>query len=158
MVRPLDTCPCGSSALFNHCCEPLIAGSAVAKTAEVLMRSRFSAYVAANYKYILHTYTPEKQKALSIVTLRQNDSNSQWLKLIVHNHQPDVSCATVEFSAFYRLANTFHVLHERSNFNRIAEKWFYADGEILPDSRVVKLARNEACLCGSGKKYKQCCL
>lgn len=122
------------------------------------MRSRFSAYVTANYRYILDTYSPDNQKTLSIDVLRQSDSNSQWLKLIVHDHQTDTDSATVEFSAFYRFEQSFHVMHEISNFSLIDAKWYYINGEVLDDSGVVKLTRNEPCLCGSGKKYKQCCL
>lgn len=121
------------------------------------MRSRFCAYATANYRYILETYAPEKQKTLSIDALRQSDSDSQWLKLIVHNQQTEVNTATVEFSAYYRVEHAFYVLHELSNFNLIDSKWYYTSGEISADSGTVKPARNEPCLCGSGKKFKQCC-
>ena len=157
LVSTLDTCPCGSSILFQQCCEPLLSGSSFAKNAEELMRSRFCAYATANYRYILETYSPAKQKELSIDALRQSDSDSQWLKLTIHNHQTNGNVATVEFSAFYRHENEFYILRELSSFNLIDSKWYYTSGEISPDSGIYKLTRNEPCLCGSGKKYKHCC-
>ena len=39
----MDLCPCGSNIIYDTCCRPLIKGEQPAKTAEQLMRSRYSA-------------------------------------------------------------------------------------------------------------------
>ncbi len=44
-------------------------------------------------------------------------------------------------------------LHERSRFIRQGQRWFYLDGTQLPP---MIPARNQACWCGSGQKYKRC--
>ncbi|WOG30411.1 YchJ family metal-binding protein [Endozoicomonas sp. 8E] len=43
--------------------------------------------------------------------------------------------------------------HERSDFIREQGRWYF----IYPDIPTSLPGRNEACLCGSGKKYKKCC-
>jgi hypothetical protein len=51
-----------------------------------------------------------------------------------------------------------------SNAGHTPAEMFKFSGEIIPSStqhqsreQVVKVGRNEACPCGSGKKYKKCC-
>ena len=49
-------CPCGSTAAYADCCSPALAGRIAAPTAEALMRSRYTAYVAADVAYLLRTW------------------------------------------------------------------------------------------------------
>ncbi len=51
------TCPCGTQKSYEECCGPLHEGSK-AKTAEELMRSRYSAFVKKNIDYIGATHVP----------------------------------------------------------------------------------------------------
>jgi len=37
-------CPCGSQEIFASCCEPYLSGDKIPLTAEILMRSRYTAY------------------------------------------------------------------------------------------------------------------
>jgi SEC-C motif-containing protein len=66
----------------------------------------------------------------------------------------------VEFRALYRTITGMGVLHERSRFLYEDGCWYYVDGELIEDGalRSGKTGRNEPCPCGSGKKYKKCCL
>ncbi len=53
-------CPCGRPAEYGQCCGPLRAGTALATTAEQLMRSRYSACVRRDEADLLaswHTST-----------------------------------------------------------------------------------------------------
>ncbi len=122
------------------------------------MRSRFSAYKTQNYQYILDTYTPDKQQSLSTEQLEKSDRHTRWLTLVVNSHSQRQDIANVDFSAYFRADGQFQVLHELSNFRLIEDKWYYLDGTIHPHSGVITLGRNDLCLCGSGKKYKKCCL
>ena len=45
-------CSCGLAIPFKDCCGKFIYGSALPTTPEELMRSRYSAYVMKNAKYI----------------------------------------------------------------------------------------------------------
>ena len=47
-MEKIDVCPCGSGLAYGECCAPVINGSAKAKTAEALMRARYTAYAVKN--------------------------------------------------------------------------------------------------------------
>ena len=66
----------------------------------------------------------------------------------------------VEFRALYRSIAGMGVLHERSSFLCENGCWSYVDGELIEAGALQsgKTGRNEPCPCGSGKKYKKCCL
>ncbi|WP_081367529.1 YchJ family protein [Alteromonas mediterranea] len=160
-------CFCCSSKPFQACCEPFIKGDKTPVTAEQLMRSRFSAYATAQYAYILDTYTKEKQQGLSVDDLAQSAQDSKWFALQVHDAQSEESAEpntsatlhsdTVEFTAFYFEDKKMYQLHETSNFRVENGAWRYHDGTLHDDCGKVKYGRNLPCVCGSNKKFKQCC-
>jgi SEC-C motif-containing protein len=153
-------CPCGSGRLFDACCAPLLAGQRVAATAEELMRSRFTAHVAKDYRYLHFTYEPTAKTPYVEET---DESPVSWTKLVVHSHelgkQPDL--AYVDFSAYFTEQGQEGAMHEKSEFRRIDGKWLFmrpVRQGPAPVKAAVKVGRNDPCPCGSGKKYKQCCL
>lgn len=160
-------CFCCSSKPFQACCEPFIKGDKTPVTAEQLMRSRFSAYATAQYAYILDTYTKEKQQGLSVDDLAQSAQGAKWFALQVHDAQSEESAEsntsatlhsdTVEFTAFYFEDKKMYQLHETSNFRVENGAWRYHDGTLHDDCGKVKYGRNLPCVCGSSKKFKQCC-
>ena len=160
-------CFCCSSKPFQACCEPFIKGDKTPVTAEQLMRSRFSAYATAQYAYILDTYTKEKQQGLSVDDLAQSAQGAKWFALQVHYAQSEESAEpntsatlhsdTVEFTAFYFEDKKMYQLHETSNFRVENGAWQYHDGTLHDDCGKVKYGRNLPCVCGSSKKFKQCC-
>ncbi|MDO6710486.1 MULTISPECIES: YchJ family protein [Aliiglaciecola] len=155
MLNSNHECPCCSGESFENCCRPFISKTKYPDTAEQLMRSRYSAYAKNNYQYILDTYAKASRQNLSIKDLQQSDNETQWLSLEI------VNCPSeniVEFKAYSRSDKTFYLLHEVSNFMLENEHWVYVDGEIKDDTGQVQLNRNDQCLCGSGKKYKKCCM
>lgn len=94
--------------------------------------------------------------------------NSKWLGLKIINTSDIDNNTTegqVEFIASYILDNQTHNLKEHSNFKRIDNRWYYV-GDYINDVVVnhepirvgTKIGRNDPCTCGSGKKYKKCCL
>jgi SEC-C motif-containing protein len=54
------------------------------------------------------------------------------------------------------------VLHEKAEFVRQDGSWIYTralrEGPVPFKKEVPKPGRNDPCPCGSGKKYKLCCL
>lgn len=123
----MSLCPCGSGRPYAVCCQPLHAGHSVAPTAEVLMRSRYSAYVGKLEGYLLATWHASTRPS----ELDLAADSTKWLGLQVKRHeQPDESHATVEFVARYRLAGRGHRLHEVSRFVREDGRWYYLDGEF----------------------------
>ncbi len=65
--------------------------------------------------------------------------------------------AFVEFTAYYFENKSMYQLHETSNFSVEEGKWRYHDGVLHDDCGKIKYGRNLPCVCGSNKKFKQCC-
>ncbi|OUR63970.1 zinc chelation protein SecC [Methylophaga sp. 42_25_T18] len=145
-------CPCISGLSYSACCQPLHDGKLTASSAEQLMCSRYSAFYLGNIAYLISTLHPNVRQKDDKQTLAQTIEQTQWLGLKIINHKPSAKTATVEFIAFYQ-DNPIGQLHEQSRFIQEDEQWYYTDGDIL---EPIKLSRNEACFCGSGKKLKRC--
>ncbi len=75
------------------------------------------------------------------------------------NTKPNINDNTtvVEFTAYYFENKNMYQLHETSNFIVEDGKWRYHDGELHEDCGKIKYGRNLPCVCGSNKKFKQCC-
>ena len=133
-------CPCGGGA-FAACCGPYLAGAAIPPSAELLMRSRYSAYTLRDEAYLRATWHPSTLPAGPIV---DPDEKLQWLGLEVKSalrlrqrkanlpEEPDSDA--VEFVARDKIAGRAHRLHEVSRFVREgsagAARWFYLDGSF----------------------------
>jgi SEC-C motif-containing protein len=84
--------------------------------------------------------------------------------LIVHAHEsgktPDLSF--VDFSAYFVDENGEHAIQEKAEFVRENGQWIYTravrTGPAPFKSSTPKAGRNDPCPCGSGRKYKHCCL
>ena len=158
----MTLCPCGSAALFNDCCQPIINQVIPADSAEKLMRSRFSAYATNNAAYIYHTYANSSRQSQSVADIQQWADECHWLALEIHHSDT----TQVEFSAYYITDHNLCVLRENSNFILENDEWRYVDGNISQSEVIAKVKRNEVCPCNrystaitvkKGKKYKHCC-
>ena len=150
-------CHCCSNRKFSECCEPVIRNKR-AQDPEQLMRSRYSAYVVKNYDYILTTYAPVQQQSLSLHSLREHSQNTKWLHLEVIDTTESNNVGTVEFIATYSIDGDFFSMHELSSFVKQNGNWYYTIGVTKEKTGQITPNRNEHCPCGSGKKYKKCCL
>lgn len=148
-------CPCCSQHEYIECCEQYISRKALPKTAKALMRSRFTAYAIGEHQYILDTYAPEKRISLTVDELAKDQQDTKWTRLqITSTPQND----KVAFKAYYQYKKNWFLMHEESSFIQIENQWFYLDGIMFGDTGLIHPQRNETCPCGSGKKYKKCCL
>lgn len=50
------SCYCGNNTTYQNCCEVYHKNGGKTKTAEQLMRSRYSAFVLANGDYLMQTH------------------------------------------------------------------------------------------------------
>ena len=164
MAQKHTICPCGSEITLSECCGLLLAGEQYAATAEQLMRSRYSAYVLNNDKYLTSTWHPSS-RSLDISDDDQKKPDWQGLEVIqTVAGKPDDIEGTVEFIAHFKINNRVGRLHEKSRFIKEEGRWYYLDGEEqkAPTQKTItrneKIGRNQPCPCGSGKKYKRCCL
>jgi SEC-C motif-containing protein len=155
-------CPCGHPAEFDDCCGRFIAGGRQPETAEQLMRSRYSAYVVGAVDYIIDTHDP-RTRELDRADVEKWSKSAQWLGLTIVDTEaggPDDKDGIVEFKARF-FDKTTRTHWERSSFRRDEGRWVYVNG-TPPEGdkqprRVEKVGRNDACPCGSGKKFKKCC-
>ncbi len=147
------SCYCGSAKEKELCCLRFIEGSALPSTPEELMCSRYSAYVLGDGDYLVKTTLKENRYEDDVKLISQHAKNTQWLKLDVLKSSENVNSGFVEFKAYFKENNKIYVHHEKSDFLKIDEQWFYDKGELLEAS----VGRNEICPCGSGKKFKRCC-
>jgi SEC-C motif-containing protein len=154
-------CPCGSGKAFATCCGPILSGARTAATAEELMRARFTAHALKDFGFVHRTYRPTSRQPY---VADPDAPTTEWTRLVIHGHAPGKSpdVATVEFSAYGMEDGAEHVLHEKAEFVRENGQWIYTrplrEGPA-PFREVAKRpGRNDPCPCGSGKKYKHCCL
>lgn len=160
----MSNCACGSESTYETCCQPLHTGSEIAKTAEQLMRSRYSAFAKHEVQYIADTHKPGTTD-FSVDDARKWAESSTWHGLHIVKTQQGLEehdKGVVEFKAAYSDADEKNYIHhEISTFSKIDGKWFYDDGQIVgagPITRAEpKIGRNDPCTCGSGKKFKKCC-
>jgi SEC-C motif-containing protein len=157
LTTTIKNCFCGNEFTFEQCCKPIVDGKVDAINAEVLMRSRFTAYVIKDYQYILQTYASAQRNNLSVSKLTASAKGTHWLSLQVLTHRSQENTAQVEFKAFYQADNAYYVMHELSDFVFEVGKWLYTNGVIQKDSGEFTPERNSPCLCSSGKKFKKCC-
>jgi SEC-C motif domain protein len=156
------TCACGLGESNEVCCLPIIRGEAPAKTAEALMRARYTAYVVGEIDYILNSVHPESPGDADRASTEAWSKAAEWVRLeIIETAQgaEQDEQGIVEFAAHFKLRNIPQKHHERALFKKHKGKWMYFDGEEKrPEPiRVQKVGRNDPCPCGSGKKYKKCC-
>ena len=111
------------------------------------MRSRYSAYVLKNGRYLYETCSSQLKNLDDIEAINTQEIN--WLALKVEAFSEN----EVTFMAYYKENNQIHVMKEQSFFIIEDEKIRYDSGQMLE----AQIGRNEPCPCGSGKKYKKCC-
>jgi SEC-C motif-containing protein len=145
-------------------CLPLIRGERRAATALELMASRYVAYATGAIDYVLATHNPATRKEIDRQAAENWSRSATWsgLEIVSTNKGgPEDDSGEVEFIARYTMNGLQKVHHEHSTFRRIDGVWYFIDGETKPEQPIrrasPKLGRNDACSCGSGKKYKKCC-
>ena len=160
----MEPCPCGSPQSYSDCCEPYIKGTALAPTAEKLMRARYTAYAKTAVEFIIATTVEEKRKECDEKAIRKWSELSTWHKLEIiatEKGTPDDTDGVVEFNAHFSEGGVRKNYHEKGTFKKVDGAWLYVDGEIQKQKPYIraeaKVSRNDLCSCGSGKKYKRCC-
>lgn len=155
-------CPCGTGNPLEDCCGPYLSGDALPPTPEALMRSRYTAFTRVDVPYIMETMTDSALDSFNPVSFQKWSQHLIWEGLeILDAPEATGDNGEVEFVASYRRSDgeTFE-MHERSQFEKVGDRWYYVDG-YLPTHEPVhapeKIGRNTPCPCGSGKKFKKCC-
>ena len=155
-------CHCGSKESFTECCQKIILDMSLAKTAEQLMRARYSSFIVLSYDFLRNTLDPTTRDSYDEESIKKWAESAEWLGLEIVSCKDGKESDTkgeVEFIATYMLDNEKKIHHEQATFIKKNNQWYFQEGKWVKPKpiQVVKIGRNEACPCGSGKKYKKCC-
>ncbi|MEV4970971.1 YchJ family protein [Streptomyces scopuliridis] len=116
-------CPCGLDATYGACCGRFHAGPATAPTAELLMRSRYSAFAVLDAAYLLRSWDPAtRPPAIEL------DPATRWTGLEIldtTDGSPFHTTGTVTFRAHFTRRGEPGVQEERSRFARHDGAWVY---------------------------------
>ena len=148
-------CPCGSGSTYSSCCLPVLNDHSLATTAEMLMRSRYTAFVRHHAQHIQSSWHTRTRPKL----LNFDDHPVVWLGLKINSRQDGLvsdSSGIVDFTCSYLENGQLCKLQEVSQFLKENDLWYYLQGDCTVTKE--KIARNTVCPCGSGKKFKRCCL
>lgn len=147
----VESCPCCSGKPYDQCCQPIHLGN-IAPDPAALMRSRFAAHALGLFDYILASWSEGARSEVDQAGLQQWLAEARFGRLRVIAAETD----WVEFECWYRQNQQLEHLHDRSFFVQEQGHWRYHRSEA-PRCRPEVIGRNDACPCGSGKKYKKCC-
>ncbi len=115
------------------------------------MRARYTAFVLNKPDYLLATWHADTRP-----TELELEDSPDWTSLQVIDTAVKGRQGTVHFRATYRAGAGWGYLEERSDFINEGGCWYYLSGET--NEGQLKPGRNDSCPCGSGRKYKVCCL
>ena len=160
-----ETCPCGSRLNFEECCEPFLIHAKKPSTTTQLMRARYTAYALGTVEYLYETSGPKVKKEFDADSSRKWSESAKWTGIEILKEEGGTSIdekGAVEFIAHYTVNDTAFDHHERAEFAKVNGEWVFIDGKIFgpePEKREEpKIGRNDSCPCGSGKKFKKCCI
>lgn len=128
------------------------------------MRARYSAYVKGEVDFLIDSLHPDGAAGVDRESTKAWSQNAEWHGLEILSTSAGgekEETGEVEFVAKYSMQDEPQRHHERAMFKRHNGHWLYLDGtEIHPAPVVgprVRIGRNDACICGSGAKFKKCC-
>jgi len=145
-------CPCKSGLEFSKCCNPIIEGQKAPLSALELMRSRYSSYATKNIEYLLDTSCEVINRTKERIDIETFANGAYFQHLEIISEQEYI----VEFKVYFIMDEKQQLLYEKSNFiHNSSGSLCYKDGKTELINFTPK--RNSICICGSTKKYKQCC-
>ncbi|MBO5751815.1 MAG: YchJ family protein [Kiritimatiellae bacterium] len=163
-MQNTEPCPCKSGKAFGECCEPILSGVVQTETAEALMRARYSAYAVCDIAFLKKSATAASLEEFDEEMSAAWSRSAAWHGLEIVRTEAggaDDKTGIVEFRALYTANGEFCNHHECASFVKEADGWKFSDGNFVKEEPIVReeprVGRNDACPCGSGKKYKKCC-
>ncbi|MBU2938130.1 Sec-C motif domain protein [Lacinutrix sp. C3R15] len=121
-------CYCGNNKSYKTCCEVYHLNNGKTKTAEQLMRSRYSAFVLANGDYLMATHHASTRPLSEKKEIVKWAKSVEWIKLEVQETTKGLDNdkeGTVTFSAYFYENGKVDVIHEKSAFIKQNNKWYY---------------------------------
>lgn len=127
-------CPCGSTKKYKECCGIFHSGSNP-KDALTLMKSRYSAYIAGEAKYIIkttHKDNPDFKDNIRVWTeeIRAFGRENKFLGLKILESALGADESFVSFEVSLEQNRQNIKLLEKSKFLKVNNIWLYHSGEI----------------------------
>ena len=123
-----NLCRCGRNLSYKDCCAIAHANPIFIKTAELLMRSRYTAFTQANGPYLMETHHSETRKKVDEQEIVDWAKSVEWVKLEIinssHGSEKD-EVGTVEFKAYFKEKGKLRFLDENSLFKKEYGAWMY---------------------------------
>lgn len=136
-VNRNDACPCGSGKKYKACCGQFHNGIQYPDDPEMMIRSRYSAYVVGNVDYLYRTTHPSNE-ALDGKTAEAYKNETllycqkvDFTGLTIHNIEPEdeKGIARGTLTAQYKVAGQEEdSFTERSEFIRVDGRLLYLNG------------------------------
>jgi SEC-C motif-containing protein len=121
-------CYCGNSKPYTDCCEIGHKNLTEIKTAEQLMRSRYSAFVLANGDYLMATHHNSTRLIKEKKAIVKWTKSVQWIRLEVletsKGSENDIK-GIVTFNAYFFENGKVDLINEKSAFVKENNQWFY---------------------------------
>lgn len=132
-----NLCPCQSSKKYKKCCKIFHEG-ALPKTAQELMRSRYSAFATNNAEYIMKTTHPSnsdfsENKSAWQSSILEFTHHTQFVGLDILNHDEKEQEAFVTFHAKLFQGDEECSFTEKSLFFKVDGQWLYHSGSFLDE-------------------------
>lgn len=121
-------CNCGSGVAYSECCQIAHISLTKVKTAEQLMRSRYTAFTMANGEYLMKSHhittRPIKEKKEIVAWAK----SVEWIKLEIESSSKGLILdneGTVKFKAFFKERGKLKCIEEHSKFVKENGIWYY---------------------------------
>lgn len=132
----MSLCPCQSELDYADCCEPFHLGHKMPKSAEQLMRARYSAFVVTLPDYIVETTHPDHRDKGLRTSVVHWMAQTSWNGLDViktEGGQETDNSGKVEFIANYTIQEKARKHHELSMFRVYDDRWMFYEGDVYED-------------------------
>lgn len=135
-VKPTGPCPCGSGETYANCCRVFHKGEKEPPTAQALMRSRYSAFAAAQPEYLWKTLHPEHHdraagEERAVAMFRQSSAVLRYKGLTildVREAKPGQFAYVLFHARLFREGHDVSFM-ELSRFGHDGKGWRYLDGK-----------------------------
>ncbi len=121
-------CPCGLGNTYQFCCAIAHNDIEKVKTAEQLMRSRYTAFVLGNIDYLMESHHSSTRPINEKEEILKWSKSVKWVGLEVlesKNGKELDDIGSVEFKANFIEFNEDMVIHENSKFIKENDIWVY---------------------------------
>ena len=119
-------CPCNPNKLYKDCCKKAHKDITTVNSAEQLMRSRYSAFVLANIKYLHKSHHSSTR-----LSKKEYKELEKWTKSVKWNNLEVVNSSEnmIEFKASFIENGSFDLIHESSIFCKENNYWVYLNAK-----------------------------